>query len=267
MPHGVSSEAVMAAEQAPRGQVEKAALFAQLTREPRLSDKVADMMLKTILSRRLQPGERLPSERELGEQFGVSRTVVREAVRALAAKGLIEVRSGSGLRVAAVDAAAVSESMSLFLHGSTLDYPKVHEIRATLEVQMAGAAAARRTEADVESLTEACKRVEASIDDVETAAVNDVEFHREIARATHNELYLVLLDSIGEAQVEVRRGNLAAGGTEETMLHHRRILEAIVAGDPERARKAMHAHLESVERLWRERTDHHRQSGRTADAG
>ena len=70
------------------------ALFQQVAREPRLSDKVAEMMLETILSRRLQVGDRLPSERELGEQFNVSRTVVREAVRALVAKGVIEVRSG-----------------------------------------------------------------------------------------------------------------------------------------------------------------------------
>ena len=72
-------------------------LFDQVAREPRLSDKVAEMMLDTILSNRLNVGDRLPSERELGEQFGVSRTVVREAVRALVAKGVIEVRSGSGL--------------------------------------------------------------------------------------------------------------------------------------------------------------------------
>ena len=135
------------------------------------------MMLKTILSRRLKPGDRLPSERELGEQFGVSRTVVREVVRALAAKGVIEVRSGSGLRVAAVDAAAVRESMSLFLRGSTLDYPKVHEVRRTLEVQMAGVAAAQRSDKDIVSLTEACERFEASIGNVESAAENDVEFH------------------------------------------------------------------------------------------
>lgn len=243
----------MAAEREPVKQDGSPALFEQVTREARLSDKVADMMLKTILARSLKAGDRLPSERELGEQFGVSRTVIREAVRALAAKGLIEVRSGSGLRVAAVDAAAVSESMSLFLRGSTLDYPKVHEIRATLEVQMAGVAAERRGEEDVQSLTEACERMEASVGDVQAAAVNDVEFHREIARATHNELYLVLLDAIGEAQLEVRRGNLAAGAIGETLAHHRSILEAIVAGDPARARKAMRAHLDSVERAWRER--------------
>src|SRR5262245_28566351 len=125
------------------------ALFEQVAREPRLSDKVADMMLETILSRRLQVGDRLPSERELGEQFGVSRTVVREAVRALVAKGVIEVRSGSGLRVAAVDAAAVSESMSLFLRGGSLDFEKVHEVRTLLEVHIAGIAAERATTEDV----------------------------------------------------------------------------------------------------------------------
>src|SRR5215475_12594500 len=113
------------------------ALFEQVRREPRLSDKVAEMMLETILSRRLAVGDRLPSERELGEQFGVSRTVVREAVRALVAKGVIEVRSGSGLRVAAVEASAVSESMSLYLRGSSLDFEKVHEVRALLEVHIA----------------------------------------------------------------------------------------------------------------------------------
>src|SRR2546422_9905311 len=120
----------------PTGMPAETALFDQVTREPRLSDKVADMMLETILSRRLAVGDRLPSERELGEQFGGSRTVVREAVRALVAKGVIEVRAGSGLRVAAVDASTVQESMRLFLRGGTLDYEKVHEVRKMLEVQI-----------------------------------------------------------------------------------------------------------------------------------
>src|SRR5215212_10173666 len=130
------------------------ALFDQVAREPRLSDKVAEMMLETILSNRLNVGDRLPSERELGEQFGVSRTVVREAVRALVAKGVIEVRSGSGLRVAAVDADSVRESMSLFLRGGAIDFDKVNEVRSLLEVHIAGLAAERRTEDDLVGLRE-----------------------------------------------------------------------------------------------------------------
>src|SRR6266545_3035987 len=144
------------------------ALFDLVERQPRLSDKVASMMLETILSRRLRPGDRLPSERELGEQFGVSRTVIREAVRALVTKGVIEVRSGSGLRVAAVEASAVRESMSLFMHGG------------------------------------------------------GIEFHRVIARATHNELFLMLMDSIGTSLIDIRRENLGSGAAPETLGQHER---------------------------------------------
>ena len=226
------------------------ALFDLVERQPRLSDKVASMMLETILSRRLRPGDRLPSERELGEQFGVSRTVIREAVRALVAKGVIEVRSGSGLRVAAVEASAVRESMSLFLHGATLDYEKVHEVRKMLEVQIAGLAAGRATDEDLVKLTSACEAMEAVIDDVEEASLRDLEFHRVIASATHNELYLVLMDSIGESLIEVRRENLGGGSAEDTLHLHRRILERIVAHDADGAREAMSEHLDNVEEIW-----------------
>ncbi len=209
-------------------------------------------MLETILSRRLEVGDRLPSERELGEQFGVSRTVVREAVRALVAKGLIEVRSGSGLRVAAVDAAAVSESMSLYLRGSTLDFEKVHEVRALFEVHIAGVAAERATEEDVTRLREVHERMRAEGDDVEAAARDDLEFHRVIARATQNDLYLLLMDSIGSALIDIRRENLGSGSAPMTLDQHEVILERIATGDPEGARAAMAVHLEGVARWWRE---------------
>jgi GntR family transcriptional repressor for pyruvate dehydrogenase complex len=229
--------------------------FETVVRQPRLSDQVADMLMQAIASGRLEPGARLPSERALCEQFGVSRTVVREAVMALAAKGLIEVRSGSGLRVAPVSGDAVTESLSLYLRGQTLDYDRVHEIRAVLEVPMAAAAARRRTDADVGLLVAACERVEAAINDVDVAAMHDVEFHRAIGRATHNDLYVVLLDAVGAALLEVRRANLALPSADsQTVVHHRAILDAVVSGDAEAAAEAMCVHLENVERLWNERS-------------
>jgi GntR family transcriptional repressor for pyruvate dehydrogenase complex len=227
------------------------ALFEQVAREPRLSDKVADMMLETILSRRLDVGDRLPSERELGEQFGVSRTVVREAVRALVAKGVIEVRSGSGLRVAAVDAAAVSESMTLFLRGGSLDFEKVHEVRRLLEVHIAGLAAERASEDDLAYLGEVHERMQREAGDVEAAARDDLEFHRVIARATHNELYLVLMDSIGSSLIDIRRDNLGSGSAPATLQQHQRVFERISAHDADGARAAMSAHLEAVADWWR----------------
>ena len=83
-------------------------------------------MLQTILQRGLRPGDQLPSERELGEQYGVSRTVIREAVRALTTRGLVDARAGRGLTVAQVDAEAVSTSMRLYLHGQDeIPYSKI----------------------------------------------------------------------------------------------------------------------------------------------
>lgn len=228
------------------------ALFEQVAREPRLSDKVADMMLETILSERLKVGDRLPSERELGEQFGVSRTVVREAVRALVAKGVIEVRSGSGLRVAAVNASAVSESMRLFLRGGELDFEKVHEVRKLLEVHLAGLAAERATPTDLEALREVHERMTTEVGDVESAARDDLEFHRAVARATQNELYLVLMDSIGNSLIDIRRENLGSGSATMTLAQHGAILEAIERHDADAAREAMRAHLEGVAQWWRD---------------
>src|SRR6195256_6690528 len=77
------------------------AVFNTIGREARLSDKVTDAILESIASNKLRPGDSLPTERELGEQFGVSRTVIREAVRALSAKGMLEVKGGSGVRIVA----------------------------------------------------------------------------------------------------------------------------------------------------------------------
>jgi GntR family transcriptional repressor for pyruvate dehydrogenase complex len=231
------------------------AMFPRLERERRLSDRVADLLLERIVERRLEPGAKLPSERELGEQFGVSRTVVREAVRALAAKGVIEVRTGSGLRVAAVDASAVTESFGLYLRGGSLEYSKVHEVRTLLEIEIAALAAARADEEHLGELMLICERMEKAVarGDVESASRHDLEFHRELARSTDNALYLLLLDSIGEALLTVRRDNLRArSAADDALRSHNEIREAVEAGDEEGARAAMRAHLEEVDRHWRD---------------
>jgi GntR family transcriptional regulator, transcriptional repressor for pyruvate dehydrogenase complex len=192
----------------------------------------------------------LPSERELGEQFGVSRTVVREAVRALVAKGIVEVRSGSGLRVAEVSEGAVSDSLAWYIRGGSLEYRQVHEIRSMIEVGMAGLAAQRRTEQHLAALHEAHAELIAKIDDFEAAAVADLAFHDLIARATENDLFAVILGSIANALIEVRRETLAGGSGAVTVADHRRILDAIEAGDADAARQAMAAHLKDVHQQW-----------------
>ena len=187
-------------------------------------------MLETILSRRLHVGDRLPSERELGEQFGVSRTVVREAVRALVAKGVIEVRSVAGCASPRSTRRPSASRWGSSPRGS-IDFEKVHEVRALLEVHIAGVAAERSTDEDLGRLREVHERMQRDRSDVDAAARDDLEFHRSIARATQNDLYLLLMDSIGSSLVDIRRENLGSGSAPMTLAQHDAILERISQRD------------------------------------
>ena len=205
-----------------------------------------------IASNDLKPGDALPAERELGKQFGVSRTVIREAVRALAARGLLEVKSGSGVRIVAADAKTVRDSMHHFVRGSMMDYGKVDEVRGVLEVTAAGLAAQRATAEDIAHIDDTIVRFENECSNLEASVQIDLEFHRAVATATHNDLFLVLHDSIGEMLVEVRRRNLSRGRDERRLVvkMHRRIHDAIAAHDPAAAQEAMRDHLGQVKATW-----------------
>lgn len=228
-------------------------LFPKITRDLRLSEHVADLVLTSIKSRQLKPGDRLPSERVLGEQFGVSRTVIREAARILSAKGVLEINPGSRTRVATMNAGTVREAMTLFLNGTQeLNYLDVHEVRAVLEVHVAGVAAERATEQDIGQLEQVQRAMEAVIDDWEASAHADVELHRRVAKATHNELYVVMLDSIGDVLLEIRRMMLMSGEWVAPVLtSHDAIVQSIADRNPARARSAMQAHLDEIESAWR----------------
>ena len=223
----------------------------QVQREDRLADKVADLLKKAILSGQLRPGDRLPPERILGDRFAVSRTVIREAIRGLAAKGLVEVRSGSGTVVARVGAGSVTETMQLYLQGASIDYDAIHEVRVMLEVHVAGVAAERATESDLHELHEVLRSMVATAHDPDICAVQDAEFHRGLARATHNPLHAVMLDAIGEPIMTVRRATLNLPGRAATAIGgHARILERITAQDAAGARQAMAAHLTDSRGVW-----------------
>jgi DNA-binding FadR family transcriptional regulator len=224
-------------------------VFTQVVREPTLPDKVTELLLDRVLNGTLPSGTKLPSERELADQLGVSRTVVREAVRMLQAKGVLDVRSGGGARVAELDASLVGEPMKLYIRASgVLDgggYDDLNEVRHTIEVRLAVLACAAATDEDLDRLRSAHTAFVTGIGDVETASRFDVEFHRTIAEITHNRLYVVLLDAIGTVLLDVRRSALRV--RENAVLarrQHQAILDAIVARDQDAAREAMHRHLE-----------------------
>lgn len=226
--------------------------FTTVSRGLPLSDRVAASLQESMFAGHFQPGDQLPSERQLAEQFGVSRTVIREAVRSLAAKGLLKVRSGSGSRVANVDARIVADSMRLFLRAQeSVDYQKIHDVRSALEINIAGLVAERATDADVAELRDILAAMVETADDPRLASQFDLEFHRNLARMTYNELYPIMLDSIGEVMMEIRLVTLSAPGrTAEAVGEHGSILDAITARDPQATRSAMRDHLAQSRRLW-----------------
>jgi len=224
--------------------------FSVVDRGDRLSDQVVAQIREMILASELLPGDRLPSERELSEQFGVSRTVVREAMRSLHAKGLVE-SIGNGNRVVAVNQETVRESMGLFLRGNPISYQKVHEIRVSVEVEGAGLAAERWTENEMDRLLDLQRTHAQATDDPDRAAELDVAFHRVVADATQNELYGLVLDMMGDTLLSARRatshieGRIAKG-----VSAHQEVLERILARDVEGARTAMRLHLQDSLVAW-----------------
>lgn len=227
-----------------------------LVREAGLADRVAGHMTERVVDGTLKRGNRLPPERILAEQYGVSRTVIREAVRTLVSKGLLETRGGSGTYVRSPDPASVAESMSLLLrlhHGhTTVPYDKVHEVRLVLEVEIAGLAARRAQPDDLLALEREIERQRRSDDDREAYVASDVAFHASLAAAAHNELFPVLLNSISDVMAEVRQLGFQVPGTHETaIMHHERILAAVKARDSAAAVRAMKAHLRDSERVLR----------------
>jgi GntR family transcriptional regulator, transcriptional repressor for pyruvate dehydrogenase complex len=236
---------------------DRTGMFSAVSRAATLSEKVAEQITQAIMDGTLAPGERLQSERDLAEQFGVSRTVIREVARSLVASGLVEARSGRGLQVAEVGPEVVSRAMGLFLHrSSAIDYPRIHEVRAALEVSIAGYAAQRASTADIAHLQDLAATLtsvvtsETSVD-VQRAAELDVAFHRALAQATHNELFLVLLDSVGEVLLEIRRRAFELDDVRRYAAQaHHEILEQVANGDADAARNAMRRHLTTSAEIW-----------------
>ncbi|MBX3576141.1 MAG: FadR family transcriptional regulator [Rhizobiaceae bacterium] len=216
---------------------------------------MTEQLTDLIVSGQIKTGVRLPSERELGQRFGVSRTVIREAVRSLTARGLLRVTSGRGIEVEAPDPRNVATSMRLFVKGrGEVDYGQVHEVRSALEVQAAGLAAVRAAPDQIVELENVCAEFEKSLSraDHAEAAELDVRFHRILASAAGNDLLSAVLDSISDILQEVRNiGLTRPGAPEQALAAHRWILECVRAKDSEAARRAMERHLSESERFWR----------------
>ncbi|MGH9838182.1 MAG: FadR/GntR family transcriptional regulator [Blastocatellia bacterium] len=218
-----------------------------MVRETTLTERTERQVEELILDCSLKVGDRLPPERELSQQLGVSKTVVREAVKSLAARGLIEVRAGSGMYVRGVSSEMMRDPMNLLLRSRQLSADDILEVREVLEVKMAELAAERARAQEIEVMEEAIRALHKRNISAAEFAEADVSFHRGVALAAGNPLFLVLANSINDVMMEVRTRafNLdgAAVSVEMAALFHLKILDRIKAHDVEGARQAMQEHL------------------------
>jgi GntR family transcriptional repressor for pyruvate dehydrogenase complex len=225
-------------------------MFTTIERDETLTSRVTGQVEQLILDDLLRPGDKLPAERDLATRFQVSRTVVREAIRSLAARGLVEVRQGRGTTVSAPSIQSVTQPLTLLLRGNQrdLDHKKILEVRRSLEIEIAGIAALRRTSNDLDTLEQILEDRTATKSSREQFIEWDVAFHAALARATQNELFSLLLESVATVMRKVREVGFDVPGTpERAYAFHRRILDQIIKANSAGARRAMQEHLAESE--------------------
>jgi len=220
-------------------------------RSPRLYEQIVEQIIKLIKNGDLVKGDRLPAERELAEQFGVSRTAVREAIKALRERGLIDVQPGRGTFINDPSQSATDvmrDSISLMVNKAGQNStPDLIQVRALFEPEVAALAAENATDQELDALQQIVSQMDHLIQDEDGFIEADQEFHSMLAEATHNSLILVLLQPIVELlQAQRRRIFNARNGAERGQTHHRAILQAILNRDPSGARQAMREHIKQV---------------------
>jgi GntR family transcriptional regulator, transcriptional repressor for pyruvate dehydrogenase complex len=212
---------------------------------------LVDKITECYLAGNLNPGERLPSERELASQFNVSRTTIREALRAMELNGLIEIRQGGGSYVKVSDVQSRKEEIITAVKTENPLVYEMLELRRALEVESAFLAAKRATSADLEKLRTTLNNMALSKQNPELWLKADFDFHIGIAEATHNSIFIELIHTLRghmedtiKATQNHRFKDLSRYA--DTMEEHKEIYLAIAAENANRAKELMERHITNI---------------------
>jgi len=214
----------------------------------RLYERIVSQIEQRIVAGELKAGDQLPAENELAKQFGVSRTAVREAIKTLSEKRLVEVRPGKGTFITNGMPDAMRHSLGLLMKlGPSNGSSYLVEVREILEPEIAALAATRITDEYIAAMREAVEVMDTALEDVERFVEADLDFHLALAEGTQNPVIPLLMDSIIDLLREARkRSGMVDGGLHRGQIHHKKILQAVTRRDPRAARKSMQDHLEQV---------------------
>lgn len=211
----------------------------------RITDQIVKQLVDLIIAGEVQPGDRLPSERELAEDFAVSRTAMREAIRALTAQGLLAAQQGSGTFVLPPDSWNALDPVVLLAKGKSIALDELFEALAFLEPHVASLAATNATPDEILAISQYARLTTSREEHVQV----DVGFHMSVARASHCRVLLIMLNSVNELMHFSCRDNL--GGQlqsvrEEVYRAHYRVFERIRDHDSDGAFLAMQDHLRAA---------------------
>ena len=227
----------------------KPQIFGKLQRV-RLSDEVVEKIKESILKDQLRAGDRLPSEREMSQMFGVGRPTIREALSVLEYMGLIEINPGArGSTVKELDISlylkVVREQLSSMITISNETIIHLYEVRQFLELGIALAVAEHATDQETESLDEYLQEMASYKDDIEMYFPVGIEFHRHLARLTHNNIYMILWEMIHDTILQAYTpilSDLYPQGPGELIDLNKQIVKAIKSKNKEKIRLASEAH-------------------------
>ncbi len=215
-------------------------------RTSRLPDALSSMLERMLLQGEVPAGARLPAERELAAQLGVSRASVREAMHELLLKGLVERRPGRGTVVVDADGSGLGDALLGVMAPDSRDLRSILDFRESIEPPITSRAALRATPADLRSLGAAVAEMERVRSRTDYAAL-DRRFHQLVARATHNPLLWRLVEVTSEWMSSIREETLQSPQRRATSLSgHRAILDAIDRHDPDAAALATVAHIREI---------------------
>lgn len=216
-------------------------------RQPRLSTVVAERLQQRILTERLRPGDKLPTEAELVAEYDVSRSVVREAGRILDDRGLVDIRPGRGMVVARPDGSQVAAQYAILLQMDEASFEQLMQTRMIVEAELAGLAAMHRSADDLAALQASLRRAQAGGTDFTTFLEEDLRFHELISRSSGNPFFALFIDPVNVCLRNLYTDPdryLASAAL--TFAEHGAILDAITAGDADAARTAARRHLTRV---------------------
>jgi GntR family transcriptional regulator, transcriptional repressor for pyruvate dehydrogenase complex len=221
----------------------------EIVRRNRVYEEVAKQIERLIL-KKLKPGDKLPSERELSETLRVSRGSIRDAIRGLELMGMVEPRQGAGTIVKEISAESVVNPFANALKRRKELIGELIDFRKMLEPPLAARAAIHASAEEIAEMDEILGRQEEKQNQGDAAVDEDTEFHYSVALASDNSVVLKVIDILMEQLRDTRARSLqVAGRPQKSLSGHRRILAAIKRRDSEAAKAAMAKHLEDVEEI------------------